>query len=506
MANRKVNPRRAGAVAAASGLAGAEFLGALLPRRPSLVLGIADRVIAITPATVREAIIGVVGTADKLLLAIGIVVAVVLLGAGIGARSARARLASVWVLGLVAFACALGSAPVWEVATLAVSAAVFASSVLTKLAPAHRPVREPQSAPDELEPVSRRTFLSVTGLTAFAVLAGSGAVLIRRSAVTAVNQVRATLKLPTSTRAVTIDAAADPHIAGLAPPITPNAAFYRIDTALEPPTVDISTWSLSIEGLVDHPLTFTYEQLNALPQVSAVVTLACVSNSVGGDLVSNAVWQGVPLRALLDRAGVQSGADQLVGESVDGFTAGFPVSLARDGREALVAVGMNGEVLPIAHGFPVRLVVPGLYGYVSATKWLRRIRLTTMAAESPFWIQQGWSADGRVSSASRIDVPRAGVALTAGRIVVAGRAWHQHTGVGGVEVKIDGADWQPATLAAGMGTDAWRLWSLGWDAKPGRHQLTVRMLDANGAVQSGTSYPVFPGASSGWHQINVNVS
>ncbi|MEI7779995.1 MAG: molybdopterin-dependent oxidoreductase [Actinomycetes bacterium] len=506
MAPTKVEPRRAGSVAAAAGLAAAELLGSLLPHRPSLVLGIADRVIAITPATVREALIGVVGTQDKLLLAIGIVVAVVSLGAGVGARSARGRLASVWALGLIAFACALGSAPVWEITALAAGAAAVSYVALGRLAPAPVPVRQPEPISEGLGPISRRTFFSVTGLATFAVLAGSGAVIIRRGAVTAVNQVRATLKLASSTRPVTIDAAADPHIAGLAPAITPNRSFYRIDTALEPPTVDINNWSLRIEGLVDHPLTFTYEQLSALPQVSAVVTLACVSNTVGGDLVSNAIWQGVPLRALLDQAGVQAGADQLVGESVDGFTAGFPVALALDGREALVAVGMNGEVLPIAHGFPARLVVPGLYGYVSATKWLRRIRLTTMAAESPFWIQQGWSPDGRVTAAARIDVPRAGVALKSGPTVVAGRAWHQHTGVGGVEVQIDTGPWQPATLAAGMGTDAWRLWTLSWNATPGQHRLTVRMIDPGGAVQSGNTFGVFPGPSSGWHQIHLNVS
>jgi DMSO/TMAO reductase YedYZ molybdopterin-dependent catalytic subunit len=496
-------PGRAGAIAAALALAAAELLGALLPQRPSLVLGIADRVIRLTPPRIREALIGIVGTQDKFFLAVGICLAVLLIGSAIGrwtTHRANLRLPLIGLLGLVAFVAALGAAPAWGLALIAATAVLVGVLALQRLLPVERETF------DDAPTLPRRTFMSATALGALAAAAGVGALAIRRSAVGAVERTRAALHLPKSMNVVTIDATADPHLPGLPPAITSNSSFYRIDTAIEPPAVDISTWRLHIEGLVDHPLTFTYDQINAMPQVSAVVTLACVSNPVGGDLVSNAIWQGVPLRKILEQAGVQAHSDQLVAESVDGFTAGFPVALALDGREALLAVGMNGEALPVPHGFPARLVVPGLYGYVSATKWLSRIRLTTFAAESPFWVQQGWSADGRVSAASRIDLPHSGAKVSAGTVVVAGRAWRQHTGVKGVQISIDNGPWHDAAVAGDMGVDAWRLWTYNWTAMPGSHQLAVRMVDDVGAMQTGQQLPVFPGASQGWHTISVTVT
>jgi sulfite oxidase len=230
-----------------------------------------------------------------------------------------------------------------------------------------------------------------------------------------------------------------------------------------------------------------------------------VSNDVGGDLVGTATWQGVRLSDLLARVGVRSDADALVGESVDGFTAGFPLSVLDDGRDAMVAYAMNGEPLPVKHGFPARLVVPGLYGYVSATKWLAAIRLTTLQETVPFWLERGWAADGTIELASRIDVPRTGTPVAPGRVMIGGRAWQQHVGVAAVQVRIDGSTWEDASLAETMGADAWRLWSYAWDAEPGRRTIEVRALAADGSWQDETERPIFPGAASGLHQVVVDV-
>jgi DMSO/TMAO reductase YedYZ molybdopterin-dependent catalytic subunit len=352
----------------------------------------------------------------------------------------------------------------------------------------------------------RRSFLRAAALAAVGVAVGAAVVgEARRALGNGIEAVRAAVVLPRP-------AISDPpvpagaNVVGIAPAITPNADFYRVDTALYLPQVDTSSYTLSLGGLVAKPSSWSYAQLMAMPQVERIVTLTCVSNGVGGDLVSNARWQGVPLRALLDLAGgPTSTAEQVLGQSADGFTAGFPLELALDGREPFVAFAMNGEPLPVEHGFPARLVVPGLYGYVSATKWLTSITLTTLD-DVGYWVGLGWSMDGRIIGASRIDRPKHDDTVPAGSVVVAGRAWHQHVGVGGVQVQVDSEPWQDATLADGMGTNAWRLWSYPWAAVSGQHELKVRMIDPDGTVQSSLVRSVFPGASSGLDTISVTVA
>jgi DMSO/TMAO reductase YedYZ molybdopterin-dependent catalytic subunit len=353
--------------------------------------------------------------------------------------------------------------------------------------------------------VERRTVLRAAAVIGGLSLLGVGIVaLARRGSSAAVETVRTALRLPRPTEAAApLPAGVQPDVPGLAPAVTPNADFYQIDVSLSPPMVDLESWELRIEGRVDRPRTLSFAELTALPSIERHVTLTCVSNEVGGDLVGTARWQGVRLRDLLDSVGVQDGADAVVGRSVDGFTAGFPLSVLDDGRDAMVAYAMNGEPLPVKHGFPARLVVPGLYGYVSATKWLTGIRLTTLQDDVPFWLARGWSADGTIEAASRIDVPRDGVRLPAGTVRVGGRAWHQHSGVGAVEVSVDGGAWTPVVLADPIGADTWRLWSWTWQAAPGRHELRVRMRDLDGTPQDETVRPVFPGASSGLHTISV---
>ena len=293
-------------------------------------------------------------------------------------------------------------------------------------------------------------------------------------------------------------------VPGLSPFVTPNDDFYRIDTALVVPQISPDEFRLSITGLVDNPLELTYDDLRSMPQVSETVTIACVSNEVGDGLVGNAEWQGVLLSDLLEQAGVQPGAEQVVGRSVDRFTAGFPVEAAVDGRPTMVAIGMNGEPLPIIHGFPARLIVPGLYGYVSATKWLREIALTTWDGFDGYWVPLGWSKDGPIKTQSRIDVPRNTV--DPGVVAVAGVAWAPTRGIASVEVQIDDGAWQEADLGPGTTDLTWRQWALNTDLDSGIYQVRVRATDGEGETQTQDSAPPRPDGATGWHTRTINVS
>ncbi|MEQ4302847.1 molybdopterin-dependent oxidoreductase [Plantactinospora sp. B6F1] len=357
--------------------------------------------------------------------------------------------------------------------------------------------------PDEY---ARRRFLTGVGLAVGAAAVGGfgGRWLSTRRGVSAA---RAAIELPAPTSpAVPVPADADLRVPGLSSYVTPNRDFYRIDTALVVPRVDPAQWRLRIHGRVRNPITLRYADLLARPMIERHITLACVSNEVGGDLIGNARWLGVPLGPLLAEAGPLPGADQVVGRSADGWTCGSPTGLLTDGRDAMLAVGMNGEPLPIEHGFPVRVVVPGLYGYVSACKWLVELELTSFADFDAYWVPRGWSAQGPIKTQSRIDTPRRGRTLSTGPVTVAGVAWAQHVGIRQVEVRVDDGDWQPATLAATVSTDTWTQWSWRWLATPGEHTLRVRATDATGAVQTGESRPVDPDGATGWHTITVTVT
>ncbi|MEZ5341909.1 MAG: molybdopterin-dependent oxidoreductase [Acidimicrobiales bacterium] len=291
---------------------------------------------------------------------------------------------------------------------------------------------------------------------------------------------------------------------GITPIVVANRDFYRIDTATLVPRVDPADWKLKIRGMVDNELDFTYDELLARANWVVPVTLSCVSNEVGGGLVGNAVWHGVPLTELLDEAGVQSGATQLSSRSVDGWDCGFPTELAYDGRTAMVAVAMNGEPLPLDHGFPARLVVSGLYGYVSATKWLDTIELTTIEAFNGFWISRGWSKDGPVKTQSRIDTPRNGTAVDPGVArAIAGVAWAPNTGIQHVEVQIDNGDWVMAELGESLSDDTWVQWKLAWTPDAGNHTIKVRATDKSGFTQSPDPVYVAPNGAEGWHTISV---
>ncbi|WP_236655995.1 molybdopterin-dependent oxidoreductase [Streptacidiphilus jiangxiensis] len=356
--------------------------------------------------------------------------------------------------------------------------------------------------------MGRRGFLVALAAT----VAGAAVAETAARALTAarynVAKARAALRLPAPVAALPpVPAAVHPPVAGLSAFTTPNGDFFRVDTALTLPQVPPSTWRLRVHGMVDHPVELSFDDLLRRPLHELDYTLSCVSNEVGGPYVGTARWLGASLPDLLRAAGVQRGAQQLVGRSADGMTIGTPIDLLLDGRPALLAVGMNGEPLPVAHGFPCRSLVPGLYGYTSATKWLVDLEITTFAALDPYWVHRGWDRTGLVRTASRIEVPAPFAQVPAGPVTVAGTAWATHRGVAAVEVRDDGGPWQEARLAADLGPDTWRQWSWTWDATgQGPHTLEVRATDGTGAVQPQTRNPPFPAGATGWHSTVVTVT
>ena len=352
----------------------------------------------------------------------------------------------------------------------------------------------------------RRHFLVVSGAAAgTAAVAGlGGRLLAERFSVTAA---RASLRLPGAAAPVpALSAGADLGIPGLTPFITPNGVFYRVDTAIVLPQVAPASWQLRIHGMVSRQISVSFGELIRRPLIEDYITLCCVSNPVAGPYIGNALWLGASLASLLRQAGIRAGADQLLCTSADGFTSGVPVQAVMDGRDALLAIAMNGAALPVAHGFPVRMVVPGLYGYVSACKWITDIEVTTYAAATAYWAQRGWDAQAPVKTESRIDVPGGRGPLPVGRTAVAGVAWAQHKGIDAVEVRIDRGPWQQARLAAVPGIDTWRQWAWDWDATPGRHLIEARATDRTGYTQTPAQAPPEPNGATGYPSVAVTVS
>jgi DMSO/TMAO reductase YedYZ molybdopterin-dependent catalytic subunit len=348
----------------------------------------------------------------------------------------------------------------------------------------------------------------LTGVVTGVAIAGAGGLAGRSLAGRLdVDTERARVALPRpSVSAKPIPAGADLRIPDLSPFVTPNRDFYRVDTALIVPQVDPATWTLKIHGMVGKPIELTFADLLKRPLVEADVTLTCVSNDVGGPYIGNARWLGARLADVLREVNIQPGADMLLSTSSDGWTCGTPVDVAMDGRDALLAVAMNGQVLPVSHGFPVRQVVPGLYGYVSATKWVTDIKVTRFDQDEAYWTPRGWAAKGPIKTESRIDVPRVGSTIRAGRTAIAGVAWAQHRGIDAVEVRVDKGEWRQARLAEVPGPDTWRQWVLDdWEAAPGKHTIEVRATDGTGRTQTPDYAPPAPDGANGWHSILVVV-
>lgn len=507
-----------GVVAAAAGLAVAELAAAPVRPESSPVTAVGAAVIDATPTALKEWAIRHFGTADKLVLMLGIVVvlAVVAIGAGLLAlRHLPAGTAVAGGFALLGAAAALGRPGAdWRDALPSLAAGVAAAGVLWLLVTAVRRPRPSGSPPSGSWVMDRRGFGRLVAAT-LAVSAGAALAGRRLGAHGSAGATasRAGLRLPTAAvPAPPVPAGADLRVPGLSPFLTPNRDFYRVDTALVVPRVDADTWRLRIHGEgVSRPITLDLQELLARPLVEHDITLTCVSNEVGGPYAGNARWLGVRLADLLREAGVRppsagGPADQLVARSVDGMTIGTPVETVMDGREALLAVGMNGEPLPFSHGFPVRMVVPGLYGYVSACKWLRELRLTTFDAYDAYWVRRSWAARAPVKTQSRIDTPRSYAALAPGRVAVAGVAWAQHRGIERVEVRVDGGPWQEARLGDADGDDTWRQWVWPWEATAGSHTLEVRATDRTGTVQTGERVGTLPDGATGWHAVTVRVA
>jgi DMSO/TMAO reductase YedYZ molybdopterin-dependent catalytic subunit len=496
-----------GTVAAGLALGVSELLAGLIPGVPSLAEGLGNWVIDNVPESVKQWAITTFGTADKPILLVSIVVVTLGIGALVGIYARRRFWIAVSVFaafGLLAVAAAVADPQV----SIGLAVIPAGAAVLTGLATLRMLYDLGEEKGDQETDGSRRRFLiGVTAVLGVAVVAGAlGRGLVERAKRAVAGREEVTL--PPATEALpAVPEAANFEIDGLAEILVPNEDFYRIDTALSIPRVDLAEWALSVSGMVDRPYTVDFPDLLDMPMVERDVTLSCVSNRVGGNLVGNARWLGVPLTEILDRAGVQSGAEQLVGRSVDEFTVGFPVEAAYDGREALVAVGMNGEPLPFEHGFPARLVVAGLYGYVSATKWLSEIELTTWDGFDAYWVPRGWAKEAPIKTQSRIDTLEDGDQVSTGTQVVAGVAWAPTRGISKVEVQFgEDQPWVEAELSEPLSENAWVQWRADWDAViEGRHLIRCRATDGTGDLQTDDIVPPAPDGATGWHTVRVFV-
>lgn len=496
-----------GVLATALGTAVAHLVAALVSPPASPVLAVGSQVIDLTPTPVKEWAVATFGTADKPILIGSVAVVTLLLAAVAGVLRLRSRIAATTVL--LALTALAGAAAVlrpstgsfaWLPALTAAVVGVLALELLVSRTGLLRPVEH--ASPGQ---PTRRGLIALGGVgVGAAALGAGGQTLIRRQAPVTLDLPTAAQPLPALAKGVEVGKP------GIAPFVTPNSQFYRIDTALVVPRVEPGDWSLTIDGDVPRELTMDMEELLDLPMVERDITLNCVSNEIGGDLIGHARWLGVPTRELLARAGIDRDPGnpdlQVLSTSTDGMTISTPLSALLDDRDALVAVGMNGTPLPREHGFPARLITPGLYGFVGATKWLTRMTVTRYDAEPAYWTERDWATDGTVKTQSRVDTPRPLARIDAGRTVIGGVAWAQRRGIERVEVRVDDGPWRRATLGEEANVDCWRQWFLPWDATSGRHDITVRATDGDGRVQTTKTAKPFPSGASGLHSIAVNVS
>lgn len=490
-----------GLVAIGLGLALAEVLSlvggwlSLTGPAASPLTSLGQSFIGLTPEWLKQFAISTFGQNDKVALTVGMGITVAIVAAVIGVV-ARWRLpialglaVLLLVVGGVAIISRAGSGVV-DLLPLVIGGIVG----LLVLVGIFRPVPAAAAEPAPAEPAAaeasvapkggadRRRFFTWVGAGAVgAVVAGAAARFLPNSAQVVASRRSVSLPVPVDVQQIPADVALDTP--GLTPFVTDNAGFYRVDTAFVVPQLTTQEWQLRIHGLVDREITLDYAALTARPSLERMITLTCVSNPVGGDLAGNATWQGVRLADLLAEAGPQAGADCVLSTSVDGFTVTTPLDALTDDRDALLAYAMNGEPLPVEHGFPVRMVVPGLYGYVSATKWVVDLEVTKFADVSAYWTDRGWAPQAPIKTASRIDVPAAFANLGVGPVMVGGMAWAQHRGISAVQVRIDGGEWQDATLSGDVSIDTWRQWEFQWDADRGQHTIECRAIDGTGTPQ-----------------------
>lgn len=492
----------------------------------SPVVAVGSMSIDFTPPFLKDFAITSFGSNDKLVLVSGILVVLALFAAEIGAAAMRnlsrglAGLAIFTAIGLFAAITRPNSSAIDLLPTLfGAAAAAAALYFLVRAAgpataapraaadgPARPPQPAPASAPAGTPEPGRRRFIAVSGAVAgTAVVTGlGGRLLSERSSVA---HAQATLRVPApASPGPSLPPGTDFKLPGLSSFITPNKTFYRVDTAIVLPEVAPASWSLRIHGMVRREMVLSFKELLHRPLIEDYITLCCVSNPVAGPYIGNARWLGVSLASLLRQAGIMAGADQLLCTSADGFTSGTPIKTVLDGRDAMLAVAMNGAALPVAHGFPVRMIVPGLYGYVSACKWITDIEVTTFAASHAYWTVRGWDQQAPIKTESRIDIPTGRNPLKPGRITVAGVAWAQHKGIDAVEARVNNGPWQQARLAAVPDLDTWRQWVWEWEAAPGTHIIQARATDKTGYTQTPVQAPPVPNGASGYPAVSVVVS
>ena len=520
-----------GTVAAGVALAVGQVVAIVTGPASAPVYAVGAAAVDLTPAPVKEYAVAHFGEHDKQFLIAGILVALAVIALLAGILALRWFVAGA---SLIAVFGAIGSAAAERQPESAVSWAL--PSVLGTLSGIgalwllvrqyHRTLPRPVAPPGDLKQETenqedqrgtgtapapsasdrRRFVATASGLVVGSAVAGFGANLIsaRRDSVDAA---RAAVRIPRPAfPAPPVPAHAHPNVAGLSPFFTGNDAFYRVDTALVLPQVRPDTWTLRIHGMVERPVELSFTDLLRRPLHEHDMTVSCVSDPVGGPYVGNARWIGAALPDLLRSAGVQKGADQLLARSVDGMTIGTPLASILDGRNALIAVAMNGQPLPVAHGFPARVLVPGFYGYASACKWVTDLYVTTFAASTAYWVRRGYARVGTMKTQSRIDVPKPFARVPAGPVTVAGVAWATDRGISEVQVRVDQGDWHPAQLAAQESPDTWRQWTYPWQAAVGSHSLQVRAADSTGEYQSAVRADPYPNGASGWESIVVTVA
>ncbi|WP_082579712.1 molybdopterin-dependent oxidoreductase [Arthrobacter sp. Soil736] len=507
----------AGVAAAAVVLSVAELIGAFFTARATPVIALGSTFIDFTPPWMKDFAIATFGTNDKAALFVGMGLTIFLLACVLGVVAFRKwalGVAGVLLMGAIIVASVVTRASVKPADAVPTVLGTVAGLIVLRLLVSR--VWRLQSFPDAPADVAakwpdrpattRRAFFTATGLTAVAAgIAATGGRLLS-AARSNVAQARESLRLPSPGKAAAaVPAGVQSAVPGVTPWLTPNGDFYRIDTALSVPEIKAEEWELRVHGLVEQEVRLTFQDLLDAELIESHVTLTCVSNPVGGTLAGNAKWLGLPIREVLKRARPKDGADMVLSTSIDGFSASTPLEVLQDDRDAMLAIGMNGEPLPLEHGYPVRMVVPGLYGFVSATKWVVDLEVTRFADSKAYWTQRGWSERGPIKTMARVEVPRSFAVVPAGRVAIGGTAWAQTRGITKVEVQIDGADWAPAVLSEEASVVTWRQWSFDWDAKPGSHYIRVRATDGTGEVQTEKRADPVPDGASGWQSVMVTV-
>ncbi|RUP01905.1 MAG: oxidoreductase [Mycobacterium sp.] len=499
-----------GVAAAAVALGVAQLVSIPFGGRADARTAVGSAVVDLTPGPVKEWAIQTLGTLDKPFLAVAVLVVIATLAAIAGTFETRRRplgsavIAAAGVVGCIAVLSRPGATAIDTIPTIA-GAACGVATLRVLVRRIQPDVNCPDDSSDEADAGRRKLMvLSVLGLGVVSGVAGG---VIARLAHSVAADRKTFVLPPPKSSAPPIRPDVQPKGVALPRFITPSTEFYRIDTALSVPQLSHGDWRLRIHGMVDRETSYSFDDLTRFDLVETVATLTCVSNPVGGKLISTGIWTGYRVADLLAAAGVHQDADMVLSTSIDGFTAGTPVQALTDGRDALLAVGLNGQPLPVEHGYPARLVVPGLYGYVSATKWVVDLELTRFDKAKAYWTRQGWAAQAPVKTESRIDVPRSGQQVPPGPVVFGGVAWAQNRGVRAVEVRIGEGEWQPAELGASYSNQTWRLWSFPWQAKsPGKQTITVRAIDNTGAVQTEQRADPVPDGATGWHTVSFSVT